>query len=115
MMVEWLRWWRSSEGELAPARATAALGAEAAAVGGEEGSWGNANGERGAVRASAGADVVRSGLAWPRGTAHRRRAASSWLHAARELWQWSATEAVDSVRQSRDARPDNVLSWSLIF
>ena len=113
--MEWLRRWRSGEGELAPARATAALGAEAAAVGGEEGSRGNANGERGVVQARAGADVVRSGLAWPRGTARRRRTASSWLHAARELWRRSATEAVDPVRQSRDARPDNVLSWSLIF
>ena len=35
--MEQLRWWRSGEGELASAMATAALGAEAAAAAGEGG------------------------------------------------------------------------------
>ena len=44
-LVEALQWWRSDEGKLALAMATAALGAEAAAAAGEEGSRGNGNGE----------------------------------------------------------------------
>ena len=38
VLVEQLRWWRSGEGELTSAMATAALGAEAATAAGEEGS-----------------------------------------------------------------------------
>ena len=45
--MEQLQWWRSGDGELASAMATAALGAEAAAAAGEEGSRGEANGVRG--------------------------------------------------------------------
>ena len=37
VLVEQLRWWRSGKGELASAKATAALGSEATAVAGEEG------------------------------------------------------------------------------
>ena len=47
VLVEQLRWWRSGEGELASAMASAVLGAEAAAAAGEEGGRGEANGMRG--------------------------------------------------------------------
>ena len=70
-LVEALQWWRSDEGKLALAMATAALGAEAAAAAGEEGRPRKWNGERGAMRAGAASEVVRVAPPWPRWAGHR--------------------------------------------
>ena len=71
MEVEWLRWWRSGEGELAPAAScAAAVGAHKGEGGGRE--W---NEGAGRERANAGMLKALSGLAWPDRAEQRRRAA----------------------------------------
>jgi len=98
--VEWLQWW-GSEAELSRCREwrRRTLDAVAAAVGE---CYGDGGAEKWKWRVwlsagGAGGDVVRWGLALPRGAGHRRRAATVDLHAARGLCSGRPPKIVDSV------------------
>ena len=72
MEVEWLRWWRSGEGELAPAMAMAA--SCAAAAGARKGEGGGREWNEGVGRERANARMLKalSGSVWPNRVEQRR-------------------------------------------